>query len=70
MSKDYIPDVCHLVWMSFDPTLGKEQKGRRPVLIITPREYNQFGLCITVPITTKVKGYNTEVKLVCSHDFC
>lgn len=64
MSKDYIPDVGHLVWMSLDPTLGKEQKGKSPVLVITPKEYNQFGLCVTVPITSKMKGYNTEVKLL------
>ena len=63
MKNTYIPDCGDLVWMDLDPTLGKEQQGRRPVVVITPKAYNQFGLCITVPVTTKIKGYNTEVAL-------
>jgi mRNA interferase MazF len=63
MEKFYIPDLGDLVWMDLEPTLGKEQSGRRPVLVITPKLYNQFGLCITIPITSKIKGYNTEVSL-------
>lgn len=63
MKNTYIPDCGDLVWMDRDPTLGKEQQGRRPVVVITPKAYNQFGLCITVPVTTKIKGYNTEVAL-------
>ncbi len=63
MKNTYIPDCGDLVWMDLDPTLGKKQQGRRPVVVITPKAYNQFGLCITVPVTTKIKGYNTEVEL-------
>lgn len=61
--KQYIPKTGDIVWMDLDPTLGKEQQGRRPVLVITEAGYNQFGLCITLPISSKIKGYNTEVKL-------
>ena len=63
MKNTYIPDCGDLVWMDLDPTLGKKQQGRRPVVVITPKAYNQFGLCITVQVTTKIKGYNTEVGL-------
>jgi len=63
MKNNYVPDYGDLVWMDLDPTLGKEQQGRRPVVVITPKTYNQYGLCITVPVTTKIKGYNTEVPL-------
>jgi mRNA interferase MazF len=63
MKNTYIPDCGDLVWMDLDTTFGKEQQGRRPVVVITPKAYNQFGLCITVPVTTKIKGYNTEVAL-------
>ncbi|MBK8053371.1 MAG: type II toxin-antitoxin system PemK/MazF family toxin [Saprospiraceae bacterium] len=61
--KKYIPNTGDIVWMDLDPTLGKEQQGRRPVVVITDAKYNQFGLCITLPISSKIKGYNTEVKL-------
>ncbi len=64
MKKKYIPNDGDVIWMDLDPTLGKEQNGRRPVLVITDHLYNQYGLCVTLPISTKVKGYNTEVLLI------
>ena len=66
MINTYIPDCGDLVWMDLDPTLRKKQQGRRPVVVMTPKAYNQFGLCITVPVTTKIKGYHTEVGLPAS----
>ena len=63
MKAKYIPNSGDIIWMDLDPTLGKEQNGRRPVLVITDYIYNQFGLCVTLPISTKIKGYNTEVAL-------
>lgn len=34
-----------------DPTQGREQQGKRYVLVVTPREFNRFGTPIVVPIT-------------------
>jgi mRNA interferase MazF len=60
----YIPDRGDLVWLNFDPTIGHEQSGRRPALIVSPRSYNQkTGLALAIPITSKVKGYVFEVLL-------
>lgn len=60
----YIPSKGDLVWLEFDPQAGHEQKGIRPALVISPREYNQkTGLGLFCPITSKEKSYPFEVKL-------
>jgi mRNA interferase ChpB len=50
--------VNHRVWQrgdivvaSFDPTLGKEQRGRRPAIVVTHAELNRLGMIGVCPIT-------------------
>jgi len=39
--------------VSLDPTIGHEQQGTRPVLIVSPDRFNTFtGAPVVVPITT------------------
>ena len=39
--------------VSLDPTAGHEQQGRRPVLIVSPDEFNRvIGVPVVVPITS------------------
>ena len=60
----YVPDAGDLVWLTFDPQAGHEQRGRRPALILSPRIYNaKARLAIACPITSQVKGYPFEVPL-------
>ena len=42
------------IWLvSLDPTLGREQKGRRPVLIVSPEAFNRITkLPVVLPITS------------------
>jgi mRNA-degrading endonuclease toxin of MazEF toxin-antitoxin module len=42
------------IWLvSLDPTSGHEQKGRRPVLIISPEAFNRvMKVPVVLPITT------------------
>ena len=42
------------IWLvSLDPTLGHEQKGRRPVLIVSPESFNRVTrLPVVLPITS------------------
>ena len=47
--------------MNFDPARGREQKGARPALIVSAREFNKWGLVYIIPIASKQKGYPTEV---------
>jgi len=43
------------IWLvSLDPTSRREQKGRRPVLIVSPEAFNQITkLPIVLPITSR-----------------
>jgi mRNA interferase MazF len=62
VKREYVPDAGDLVWLTFDPQSGREQKGRRPAVILSPRVYNQRAQrAIACPITSKVKGYAFEV---------
>ncbi|MCL5238797.1 MAG: endoribonuclease MazF [Nitrospirae bacterium] len=59
-----IPDRGDIILLSFDPTLGHEQAGFRPAVVLSPELYNKAsGLCLICPITTKIKGYPFEVAL-------
>jgi len=61
---DYVPDRGDIVWINFNPQAGHEQAGRRPALILSPKDYNsKVGLAILCPITSKKKGYPFEVSL-------
>jgi mRNA interferase MazF len=60
----YAPERGDLVWLAFDPQAGREMRGRRPALTLSPRAYNALvGLAIFCPITSQVKGYPYEVAL-------
>jgi mRNA interferase MazF len=58
------PDSGDLIWLSFTPQAGREQAGRRPGLVLSPRAYNvKVGLCLVCPVTHQAKGYAFEVQL-------
>jgi len=60
----YAPDRGDLVWLTFDPRAGHEQRGRRPALTLSPRAYNALvGLALFCPVTGQTKGYAYEVAL-------
>ncbi len=47
-----------------NPGKGKEQKGRRPVVVISGNTMNKsFGILIICPISSKIKNYAGCVKL-------
>lgn len=64
-SNSYIPDRGDVVWVDFDPALGREQKGARPAVILSSAHYSKYSsLMVACPLTTSVKGYPFEVTLV------
>ena len=64
MVKNYIPQKGNLVILSFDPSSGHEQKGRRPALIISNEVFNKaLGLAIACPITNTDRNFPFHVKL-------
>jgi mRNA interferase MazF len=61
---DYFPGRGDAVWLNLNPQSGREQAGRRPVLIISPLAYNKkVGLALVCPITNQAKGYAFEVEI-------
>ena len=48
-----------------DPTIGHEQAGQRPALVVSVDQFNQgpAGLVIVVPLTSKGKGISLHVAL-------
>lgn len=56
MSSTYVPDSGDFIWLTFDPQAGREQAGRRPALVLTPRSYNaRSGLALVCPITNQAR---------------
>jgi mRNA interferase MazF len=61
---EWVPDAGDIVWLTFDPQVGREQAGRRPALVLSPALYNRrSGLAIMCPITSRRKGYPFEVEV-------
>lgn len=55
-----------IVLVDFDPSLGNEQKGKRPALVISKGSFQEFtnGLLIALPITSKdSKGFPLHIVL-------
>jgi mRNA interferase MazF len=67
VKSQYIPHRGDIVWVNFSPRSGREQGGKRPAFVVSPRKYNErSGLALLCPITSKTKGYPFEV--VCTTD--
>jgi mRNA interferase MazF len=60
----YAPEAGDLIWTDFDPRVGREQSGRRPALVVSPREFCQASeSAIVCPITSRVRPFGTSVVL-------
>ena len=64
----YQPDRGEVIWITLNPQSGHEQAGRRPALVLSPRDYNaRVGLALLCPITSHVKGYPFEGRVPEGH---
>ena len=54
-----------VVWANLAPTVGKEQTGRRPVLVISTNTYNDLveDLAIVVPITSVNRNWSNHIRV-------
>jgi|SRR3989344_2977552 len=53
-----------IYWANLNPTKGKEQKGKRPVVVISGNTMNKnLGVFIICPISSKIKNYAGCVNL-------
>lgn len=64
MVKEYIPQKGDLVILTFDPSAGHEQQGRRPALILSNEAFNKaLGLAIACPITNTDRNFPFHVEV-------
>jgi len=60
----YRPEAGDLVWIDFDPRVGREQSGRRPAMVVSPSAFwAASGFAIVCPITSKIRPFGTSVVL-------
>ncbi|MDR1388563.1 MAG: type II toxin-antitoxin system PemK/MazF family toxin [Treponema sp.] len=53
-----------IIWLDFDPQTGREQRGRRPALVVSNKSFNSFSkLAIVCPITNRDKDHPFHIKL-------
>lgn len=54
-------------WISLDPTQGSEMAKKRPCVVVSPDEMNEFlRTLIIIPITSTVKTYPWRIHCVIS----
>ena len=60
----YVPGPGDIVWIDFNPQVGREQAGYRPALVMSGRIYNRPArLLLACPCTTKIKNFPYEVSI-------
>ena len=61
---EFVPEAGDLIWLNFDPTIGREQAGRRPALVVSPAAFvRNTGFLLVCPITTRIRPFPTSVVL-------
>lgn len=51
-------------WANLDPTIGREMKKTRPVVVVSPDVMNNnLGTVLVCPLTSSQKNYPTRVKV-------
>jgi mRNA interferase MazF len=60
----YAPEDGDLIWTDFDPRVGREQSGRRPALVISPKPFFEVSrFAIVCPITRTIRNLGSSVIL-------
>lgn len=58
------PRQGEVLKLDLAPTIGHEQQGYRPALVVSASRFNQHtGFCWLIPITTPQKGLPNEIRL-------
>ena len=61
---EFLPEAGDLIWTDFNPTLGREQAGRRPALALSPRAFVlNTGFVFVCPIASRIRPFPTSVVL-------
>ena len=61
----YVPRAGDIVWINFDPQVGREQGKRRPAVVLTHEGYNRAsGRVVVCALTSRRKSYPFEIPVV------
>ena len=64
VKKKWVPDAGDVIWINLETTVGHEQAGKRPALVLSPSSYNdRTSLVIACAMTSRKKGYPFEVEM-------
>ena len=59
----YVPEKGDFVILTFDPQVGREQRGGRPALVISSTLFNRHtGLAMVCPMTNTCRGVPFHVE--------
>jgi len=60
----YVPDRGDIVYLDFNPQTGREQAGRRPAIVLSPKPFNErTGYASVCPISETNRKWGFHVKL-------
>ena len=60
----YIPAKGDIIYIDFDPAMGREIQKRRPALVVSGQQFSrQTGFVWVCPITSTIRGNNAEVAI-------
>lgn len=77
--KIWAPDRGEIIWINFNPQSGREMRDMHPMLVLSPKKFNQHtGIVIGLPMTTakyndsnpfavKFKGQRGVVSYILAH---
>lgn len=52
-AKPWVPDRRDIIWINFNPQVGREMRDVHPMVVLTPRAYNdRTSLVIGLPLST------------------
>lgn len=75
----FVPDRGEIIWINYNPQSGKEMRDRHPMLVLSPKKFNdRTGIVIGLPMTTaeynstnpfavKFRGERSAVSYVLAH---
>jgi mRNA interferase MazF len=56
-TKTWVPDRRDMIWIDFNPQIGAEMKNEHPMLVLSPKAFNdRTGIVIGLPMTHAISN--------------
>lgn len=57
MTVSWVPDRRDIIWIDWNPQIGREMRDVHPMLVLSPRAFNErTGIVIGLPMTTSASN--------------